>query len=144
MGFERWQSMQIRGDVRQKDVFVRFLDFPRAVRALRRSRKKEKEGQTGRGKGRCEIPGREARQPLNLHVLHHHLQQPISESHSFLVFQGLYSNIFSTRVWCMSGFGTESESALFQVSLLMSAALRIRGENKPVPNLRYAQKSGYS
>ena len=72
-GFKRWGFKQIRGYLRKKALFQRFLDFPGAVRALRkraktaeRGRKRPKEADFGR------FPGREARPRLNPHLLHPH------------------------------------------------------------------------
>ena len=37
------------------------------------------------------------------------------------------SDLFSTRVWCIPGFGAENKIALFQEILLISAVLRVQG-----------------
>ena len=44
-GFKRWGFKQIRGYLRKKALFLRFLDFPHAVRALRKRAKKAEKGQ---------------------------------------------------------------------------------------------------
>ena len=71
-GFKRWGFKQIRGYLRKKAFFLRFLDFSGAVRALRKKaekgRKRAKKADFGR------FPGQEARHPLNPHLLHPHLR----------------------------------------------------------------------
>ena len=75
-GFKRWGFKEIRGDRRKKAFFLRFLDFPGALRTLRKSfqrgRKRQKTGEKGRFVGRFPV----ARHPLNPHLLHSHLRQP--------------------------------------------------------------------
>ena len=46
---------------------------------------------------------------------------------------GRFSELFSTRVWCIPGFGTENKSALFQGFLLISAVLRVQGRFQNLP-----------
>ena len=43
-GFKRWGLKQIRGYLRKKAFFLRFLDFPGALRALRKRTKKSEKG----------------------------------------------------------------------------------------------------
>ena len=68
-GFKRWVLKEIREYPRKKALFLRFLEFPGALRTLRKRAKRQKKG----GKG-C-FPGRVARRPLNPHLLHPHLRQ---------------------------------------------------------------------
>ena len=73
-GFKIWGFKQIQGYLRKKAFFLRFLDFPGAVRALRKKgekgRKRAKKTDFGR------FPGRAARHPLSPHLLHPDLRQP--------------------------------------------------------------------
>ena len=47
-GFKRWGSKQIWGYLRKKAFFLRFLDFPGALRTLWKGRKRQKKGEKGR------------------------------------------------------------------------------------------------
>ena len=62
-GFKRWGFKQIGGYLRKRAFFLRFLDFPGALRAFRKrgekGRKRAKKADFGR------FPEREARHPLN-------------------------------------------------------------------------------
>ena len=69
-GFKRWGFKEIRGYLRKKAFFLRFLDFPGALQALRKRAKKAEKADFGR------FPGRAARHCLNPHLLHPHLRQP--------------------------------------------------------------------
>ena len=73
MGFKRWGFKQIPGYLRKNAFFLRFLDFPGALRPLRKRAKKAEKGEKGRF-GR--FPGRAATHPLSPHLLHPHLRQP--------------------------------------------------------------------
>ena len=44
MGFKRWGFKEIRGYLRKKAFFLRFLDFPGALQALRKGAKKAEKG----------------------------------------------------------------------------------------------------
>ena len=43
-GFKRWGCKEIRGYLRKKAFFLRFLDFPGALQALRKRGKKDEKG----------------------------------------------------------------------------------------------------
>ena len=43
-GFKRWGFKEIRGYLKKKAFFLRFLDFPSAVQALRKRAKKAEKG----------------------------------------------------------------------------------------------------
>ena len=43
-GFKRWGFKQIGGNLRKKAFFLRFLDFPGALRTLRKRAKKAEKG----------------------------------------------------------------------------------------------------
>ena len=43
-GFKRWGFKEIRGDLRKKAFFLRFLDFPGALQALQKQAKKAEKG----------------------------------------------------------------------------------------------------
>ena len=43
-GFKRWGFKEIRGYLRKKAFFLRFLDFPGALQALRKRAKKPEKG----------------------------------------------------------------------------------------------------
>ena len=43
-GFKRWGFKEIRGYLRKKAIFLRFLDFPGALQALRKRAKKAEKG----------------------------------------------------------------------------------------------------
>ena len=47
-GFKRWGFKEIRGYLRKKAFFFRFLDFPGALRTLRKGRKRQKKGEKAR------------------------------------------------------------------------------------------------
>ena len=66
-GFKRWGFKEIRGYLRKKAFFLRFLGFPSSLRTLRKRAKKADFGR---------LPGRAARHPLSPHLLHPHLRQP--------------------------------------------------------------------
>ena len=71
-GFKRWGFKEIRGYLRKKAFFLRFLDFPGALQALWKGAKK-----TEKGRQRpISADFRAARHPLNPHLLHPHLRQP--------------------------------------------------------------------
>ena len=70
---------EIRGYLRKKAFFLRFLDFPGALRTLRKRAKTAEKGQKKVDFG--QFPGRVARHPLNPHLLHPHLRQPKSDKH---------------------------------------------------------------
>ena len=44
MGFKRWGFKEIRGYLRKKALFLRFLDFPGALGTLRKRAKKAEKG----------------------------------------------------------------------------------------------------
>ena len=46
-GFKRWGLKEIRGYLRKKAFFLRFLDFPGALRTLRKRAKKAEKGRKG-------------------------------------------------------------------------------------------------
>ena len=79
-GFKRWGFKEIRGYLRKKAFFLRFLDFPGAL---------QEKGEKGR-KRPISADFREGRPdtPLNPHLLHPHLRQPnealVPPSRSFL------------------------------------------------------------
>ena len=47
-GFKRWGFKQIRGNLRKKAFFLRFLDLPGALQTLRKRAKKAEKGRKGR------------------------------------------------------------------------------------------------
>ena len=65
---------EIRGYLRKKAFFLRFLDFPGALRTLRKRAKKAEKRAKNADFGR--FPRRPARHPLSPHLLHPHLRQP--------------------------------------------------------------------
>ena len=73
-GFKRWGFKEIRGYLRKKAFFFRFLDFPGALRALRKRAKKGRKRAILADFGR--FPGRAAWHPLSPQLLHPHLRQP--------------------------------------------------------------------
>ena len=73
-GFKRWGFKEIRGYLRKRAFFLRFLDFPGALRTLRKRAKRAEKGRKKADFGR--FPGRAARHPLSPHLLHPHLRQP--------------------------------------------------------------------
>ena len=73
-GFKRWGFKEIRGYLRKKAFFLRFLDFPGALGTLRKRAKKGRKRAILADFGR--FPGRAARHPLSPHLLHPHLRQP--------------------------------------------------------------------
>ena len=70
-GFKRWGFEEIRGYLRKKADFLHFLDFPGALRTLRKREKKGRKRAKKADFGR--FPGRAARHPLSPHLLHPHL-----------------------------------------------------------------------
>ena len=48
MGFKRWRFKRIRGCLKRKPFFLRFLDFPDGAQALRKRVKKAYKGEKGR------------------------------------------------------------------------------------------------
>ena len=75
-GFKRWRFKEIRGYLRKKAFFLRFLDFPGALRALRKRAKKAEKGR--KRPILADFQEGAARHPLNPHMLHPHLRQPNS------------------------------------------------------------------
>ena len=77
-GFKKWGFKQIRGYPKKKAFFLRFLDFPGAVRALRKRAKKAEKGR----KSPISADFRDGRPdtPLNPHLLHPHLRHPNFEA----------------------------------------------------------------
>ena len=73
-GFKRWGFKEIRGYLRKKADFLRFLDFPGALQTLWKRAKKAEKGRKRPIFGR--FPRRVARHPLSPHLLHPHLRQP--------------------------------------------------------------------
>ena len=71
-GFKRWGFKEIRGYLRKKAFFLRFLDFPNVLHTLR---KRAKKGDF------CRFPGRAARHPLSPHLLHPHFAAAQSENY---------------------------------------------------------------
>ena len=72
MGFKRWGFKEIRGYLRKKAFFLRYLGFPKCssgpLKKGEKGREKAKKADFGR------FPGWEARHPLKPHLLHPHLR----------------------------------------------------------------------
>ena len=96
---------RIQGNLRKKAFFLRFLDFPGALRAFpekgEKGRKRAKRADFGR------FPGRAARHPLSPHLLHPHLRQPnfcvlSAPRHSrvkFCVIFSVFHTVFDVKFW---------------------------------------------
>ena len=89
-GFKRWGFKEIRGQLRKKAFFLRFLDFPGALRTKKAEKLRAKKVDFGR------FPERAARHPLSPHLLHPHLRQPkdgTALGETSYMFQGFWSKL---------------------------------------------------
>ena len=129
-GFKRWGFKEIRGYLRKKAFFLRFLDFPGALRTLRKRAKKAEKGRKRPISGR--FLGRAARHPLNPHLLHPHLWRPKNFWTDF--FGQVFSRNFRSfvHIWALGRPTAHTRSDRTQMTSTQGPGLI--GTVPPTPN----------